>query len=846
LLASFERENNRQPRNRVKPAALFLLVSLSSSFGEWPMVPSEPDQHTLHLWHLDEKEPPFADSGTFPKPLLGLLQGATADERAMEGFGRSVSFTATGIGPRGSRELRGPILVASAFSRDGFDDNVEGPFPICGDDGAFTIEAIVQFDVLPPEAQGTALGIVSMDDESDAWRVFNFRIEKPGFLSFLQLSTAGAVSGLATIPTSGPHAINRKDWFHVAVTCDGRWGMAGNLKLYWTRLSPGLTSANLIGEDSLPGPLSKSLGDFAIGNLGRRWECDPFPGRIDEVRISSVARKPFDFCFIPRETRVRLMGQSQSDAQRSIPLVLRRFLVDNVPTTVGDSGIKIGPGRHRLDVDFEFSARTTPATSVSWRLDGLEEKWQTSGRGMSLTCEVLDLRGNVISEASFVALGQSPGWDNDMQKALHSQGVQPLFLPSGSHALRISISSGPSDTTGIFLIDDLSVSMPGAPRGQEELWTDGAFSKGTALESQSGCPDNWIRSGSEPAIARVVTRFANHYLALVDTDAEKSAAWSSTQLLPPIPTGGRTVLVRWTEEYNVIGGSSHRATYMNIPPGQFTLRAIAVTGNSEVSTELAVPITVLSPVWRQPWFLPVSTLIGGVLVGLTLFQGYRTRSRRRLRRVQAQHALERERARIARDMHDDLGTRVTVLTMTASFIQRDMHRDPTRVRHHLTKLASTARDLVTAMEGLVWAVNPNNDNLDQLVNHLVSLVQEIFRDSHIRILLFVPSNLPRIGLRSEFRHHFALCVKEALHNVLKHAGKCEGAMDLRIEGSVLVAVITDHGIGFDTETQREGNGLAHLKSRMSELGGACIIQSAIGRGTSITLQCPLNLKTELP
>lgn len=247
--------------SRLAAAAVWLAAgSLSAEAPAF--LPYEADEATLHLWHLDEAGPPFKDDGVSPTPLLGLLHGAEAGKAPFPGFGAAVSFQKrSGEG--------GPVLLAKPALDYGPNDNVDGPFPVAGPDGAFTFEALVKLDTMPQDSPGLALDIVSMDDEAGENRVFIFRIEKPGFLSFLPISgNAVRGGGLATIPTRGPHAMNTRDWFHAAVAYDGRETAVNNLKLYWTRLGAGNESANLIGRGTLTADLSRKLGDFAIGNSG--------------------------------------------------------------------------------------------------------------------------------------------------------------------------------------------------------------------------------------------------------------------------------------------------------------------------------------------------------------------------------------------------------------------------------------------------------------------------------------------------------------------------------------------------------------------------------------------------
>jgi signal transduction histidine kinase len=152
-------------------------------------------------------------------------------------------------------------------------------------------------------------------------------------------------------------------------------------------------------------------------------------------------------------------------------------------------------------------------------------------------------------------------------------------------------------------------------------------------------------------------------------------------------------------------------------------------------------------------------------------------------------------------------------------------------------MESAARDLVQAMEGLVWAVNPSNDTLDHLAAHLASLAHDLFHDSPIRLRIAIPDSLPAVALPSDFRNHFALAVKESLNNALKYAGPCEVSLKLSTEGDALLVEVADTGLGFDPSLPREGNGLRNLASRFHELGGTFSIESSPGDGTRVSFHC---------
>lgn len=804
------------------------------------------DDATLHLWHLDESAPPFHDAGTSPTPLLGLLLGATAAKPALEGFGSSVSFNYTSDSEPGNTHPYGPILLAKPQLESGPNDNVDPMFPVMGADGAFTMEAVVKLDILPSESGGFAADIVTMDDDSGAHRVFLFRIEKPGFLAFVPIfGDAVRGGGLATIPTSGPHAINTRDWFHVAVTYDGKENVADNLKLYWTRVGSGAEAANLIGSGTLSADLRRELGDFAIGNSGKINPLGPFeffPGVIDEVRMSSVARSPYDFFFVSNEAR-KLAEERLLAAPRGRPaadLTLQQVFVDKVAVPPGSdrSPLVLGPGTHRLDFDFGFPAGViSDPLSVKCRLDGLDEDWHPTARGMTLTWEMLGFGDEPLASTTFSATRSSPGWGSDMVDSPLVKRTEPLFVPEMTRRIRVTMSSGTPDTTGCWVIDNVSLSKSADP--DVNLWVNGNFEKGERTDQVGGIPTDWKRGGTEPAIARLMLTEGTS-LFLLDADQSHWAYWTSNQELAARPgRGGETFLLSWSEAFNVISGASLRASYTNVPSGEYTFRAIAVTDSPARTTGLSFPFVVRQPFWKHAWFLPLVVAGGVVIVGWGLFLNYQRRSRNRIAEIRLAGAVERDRARIARDMHDDLGTRVSLLKHVASVVRQVIDGDPARARRQAERLESAASDLVWAMDGLVWAVNPANDTLEHLAGHLSGVAQEIFRDAPVTLRLSIPTDFPNCLLRSDFRHHFSLAAKEALHNILKHAGPCEASLQLLMEDCTLVAIITDTGRGFDHSNPRAGNGLLNLITRAGEMNGTCEINSTPGKGTRMVLRCPL-------
>lgn len=813
--------------------------------------PYEMDPCTLHLWHLDEGAPPFADSGRDRTPLAGLLNGAKAGRNSLEGFGRAVFFNANVGGTPGESNLKGAILSVSPFLATGQQDNVRSGFSYFGPDGAFTYEMLVKLDVLPGDAASIALGLMTMEgDDSD--RVFNFRIEKDGFLSFFPLPHGGATGGgVATIPTDGPDAIDTRNWFHVAVSYDGNNGAANNLKLYWTRVREGISQANCIGSGSLASDFNGRTGDFAIGNEARSFpqnaEAEPFPGMIDEVRISDVARHPSDFLFVHPSLRVGPDHASAVLTGPGNPAVFRMGMLavfvdsQKFPESSLPGGVlELSSGLHRLDFDFGFKPDQSDGNvRLRCLLEGVDERWRETELGMTLSCQILDEEDRVLSQSRFQAVGRSAGWETSLEDSVMTRRSEPVFIPAGGRKLRIALASGSPDTTGFIAIDDIALHAGGAR--DNPLWRTGEVVYDAITTSPAGTLPGWKRAGTEPAIARLINRVGHPVIGLVDGDLSREGEWETVRELPGKRDKSGTFVLSWDEVYNVIDGNTRRATYVNVPPGRYVFRAMGLAGGGEVAGDaLALTVMIHPPIWERAWFWPAIAAGIVALISAGVLFYHRQRAMRTMERLRFQNALEKDRTRIARDMHDDLGTRVTFITLSAALAQKEIDSSPADARRHLAKMNESARELVVAMDDLVWAVDPAHDTLDELAFHITRLADEIFRESDVRCRLDIPPMLPSLSLGSEFRHHFALAVKEALHNVLRHAGPCEVFVSLTFDRDDLRITVRDTGRGFDAAGIDRRHGLGNLAGRLKEIGGTCSIESAPGKGTCVVLSCPVS------
>lgn len=292
----------------------------------------------------------------------------------------------------------------------------------------------------------------------------------------------------------------------------------------------------------------------------------------------------------------------------------------------------------------------------------------------------------------------------------------------------------------------------------------------------------------------------------------------------------------------VDAGPERAATYTHLAPGAYTFEVIAKPdGGAWSSRPAQVMLRVLAPWWKKPWALATGAGLGLAVVAGTARFVTRRRLQRRLREVERQFALERERSRIARDIHDDLGANLTQIGLLSALGAAHSH-DPAQARARFEAIGATSGELVQAMDSIVWAVNPSQDTLEGLARYLVRFAVDFFAATPVRLRVEVPEQLPAIELSSEVRHNLFLAAKEALHNALHHAAATEVHLRLTAHASELCMEIADNDRGFTPEAAASaGNGLGNMRHRLAECGGACDILSTPGQGTRVRLTLPLPL-----
>jgi signal transduction histidine kinase len=264
-------------------------------------------------------------------------------------------------------------------------------------------------------------------------------------------------------------------------------------------------------------------------------------------------------------------------------------------------------------------------------------------------------------------------------------------------------------------------------------------------------------------------------------------------------------------------------------------------GNGWMFSDMAIATSfddfVVVDFWQTWWFNTLAALAALTVVSATVRLIEKRKFQRQLQRAEQESALERERSRIAQDLHDDLGSSLTRISLLSELLRADKD-NPSQVALHASKLALSANQTVRALEEIVWAVRPGSDTLQSLVDYITHFAGELFAGSPTRCRQDVPAELPARPLPPDVRHNIFLIVKETLTNVLKHAGATEVHLEVKAGPQTLEIVIADNGKGFNPTAAVAGgqrNGLSNMKRRAEAVGGKLTLTSTPDQGVRMEL-----------
>lgn len=266
-------------------------------------------------------------------------------------------------------------------------------------------------------------------------------------------------------------------------------------------------------------------------------------------------------------------------------------------------------------------------------------------------------------------------------------------------------------------------------------------------------------------------------------------------------------------------------------PGEHRLLVRALSGDGDPAAPAELTIEIPAPFWQRAWFLAAVVLA----LAAAAHAAYRIRVARLL-------ALERVRTRIATDLHDEVGADLSRISLLAEFARHDLDARPERARSMLGEVARTARDAVSGMSDIVWALKPERDSLGQVVTRVRDFAAQAAAGSGASLQVELDDELASRRLAGERRRDLYLLLKEAAHNAVRHAGARHLTLSVTAAGRGLRVELRDDGKGFDPDEPGRpgpgGHGLAHMQARAARLGGRLAVKSAPGRGTAVRLDLP--------
>ena len=353
----------------------------------------------------------------------------------------------------------------------------------------------------------------------------------------------------------------------------------------------------------------------------------------------------------------------------------------------------------------------------------------------------------------------------------------------------------------------------------EEVLVDGKLQP-----LRSGTPSEGSAVGSEVPAQKVTVAPGGRDLEIHYTGLSFAA---------PEKVGFRYRLEGLDADWVEVGGR-RTAYYHRLPPGNFVFHVEASNAEGRWSESGPALSVIMQPyVWQTRWFLAGALLglVGGVAGALRYAE--RRRYKLRLAMVETRHAVERERLRISQDMHDHIGSMLTQVSQLSDLGLGQSGAEP--AAHGLfERIGNQARAVVQALDEIIWATNPKNDNLPRFADYVSRFADEFFETSSIRCWQEIPTDLPNLGLRAEVRHNVFLAVREAFNNALKHSGASQLWLRLKLDHSRVEVEVEDNGRGFAPENAAaERNGLSNMRMRLAECGGQTQLLSAPGRGTRV-------------
>lgn len=276
-------------------------------------------------------------------------------------------------------------------------------------------------------------------------------------------------------------------------------------------------------------------------------------------------------------------------------------------------------------------------------------------------------------------------------------------------------------------------------------------------------------------------------------------------------------------------GGNRNLRFANLSPGSYELK-IKAANSDAVWNENPVSLNfiVSPPFWKTWWFISLIVLV----IALTAYAFYRNRLQRAVE-------MERLRTRIATDLHDDIGATLSSISMYSEAVKEQVKEKLPQLQPVLDKMGENSRSMVSSMSDIVWAINPDNDEGQKLLQRMEAYAKDNSAVKNVTLNFSADKKINDIKLPLEHRKNIYLLFKESLNNALKYSEADTIDVNLKLLGNRLYLSVCDNGKGFDLKNGKTGNGLKNMEIRAAEIGGTVIIESMEENGTKVFLECSI-------
>ena len=265
------------------------------------------------------------------------------------------------------------------------------------------------------------------------------------------------------------------------------------------------------------------------------------------------------------------------------------------------------------------------------------------------------------------------------------------------------------------------------------------------------------------------------------------------------------------------------ARYTNLKPGKYRFVVDAAYKGNWLGYNRTVEFEISQVFWKTGWFISFVLLtVAGI--GLIIY---------RVRREQEEKR-KRIRLKIASDLHDDVGSTLSSISIMSDLLQSRPEESPNS-EEMLRKIGSDARNLLDSMDDIIWSVNPQNDSFQNIVVRIREYAIPLFEPLDVKFSVVISAGILSLQLPMDKRRNLFLIAKEAINNAAKYSGCTEASIEFFYARSILKMTVSDNGRGFDTSKDYARNGLRNMKFRGEKIGGKVTIRSTIGKGTTVTL-----------